>query len=173
MARSYGAGMVNISTKADARKRVRETQIKANEVRAERERQNIEDTATLLVELGRMGGVDQWEQNRILEIHAEGERRRHEHRQAAASAAARMQARGETVAVIAELAGVKVGDVRRVLKAAGAQTSARSDALAAAGGAASAGDGAAVDGGAVNGSAVNGAAPQAGGDPRRGSVDGG
>ena len=52
--------MVNISTKVEARKRVREAQIKANEARAERERQNIEDTATLLVELGRLGGVDQW-----------------------------------------------------------------------------------------------------------------
>jgi hypothetical protein len=64
--------MVNISTKVEARKRVREAQMRANEARAERERQNIDDTATLLVELGRLGVVDQWEQNRIVEIRAEG-----------------------------------------------------------------------------------------------------
>lgn len=152
--------MVNISTKVEARKRVREAQIKANEARAERERQNIEDTATLLVELGRLGGVDQWEQNRIVEVRAEGERRRHEHRQAAAAAAARMQGRGETLAAIAELAGVKVGDVRAVLKAAGAQKAARPYALGAGGGA-SAAEGGARGGGGVDGSAVKGVAPQA------------
>lgn len=159
---------MNINSKSEARKRVREAQIKANEARAERERQNIEDTATLLVELGRLSGVDQWEQNRVLEIRAEGERRRHEHRRAAAAATARMKGRGETLAAIAELAGLKVGDMRTVLKAAGAQTAVRPDALGAGSGATSAADdaeppleGGAVDVGAVNGSAVSGAPPQA------------
>jgi hypothetical protein len=46
--------MVNISSKADARKRVREAQNKANEARAERERQNVDDTASFVVEFGRL-----------------------------------------------------------------------------------------------------------------------
>jgi hypothetical protein len=159
--------VVNINSKSEARKRVREAQNKANEARLERERQNVDDAALFLVELGRLAGVDEWEQNRIVEIRAEGERRRHEHRQAAATVAWRMKDRGETLAAIAELAGVKVGDVRTVLNAASALTAARPDALGAASGATSAADGAAppegsaVDVGAVNVSSVNGAASQA------------
>jgi hypothetical protein len=63
-------------------------------------------------------------------VRAEAERRRHEHRQAGAAAVARMQARGEPHAAIAELAVVKVGEVRGVLKAVSAQP-ARPDALGA------------------------------------------
>ena len=132
--------MVNINSKSAARKKVREAQMKANEARQERERHNVDDAASFVVELGRLAAVDEWEQGRIVEIRAEGERRRHEHRQAAAAAAARMQGRGESLAAIAELAGVKVGDVRTVLKATGAQPAARSEALGAASGAASAAD---------------------------------
>jgi hypothetical protein len=120
--------VVNINSKSAARKRVREAQAKANEARQERERLNVDDAALFLVELGRLAAVDEWEQNRILEVHAEGERRRHEHRQVGAAAVARMQGRGETFATIAELAGVKVGEVRTLLKAAGAQTAAQSGA---------------------------------------------
>ena len=65
------------------------------------------------------------------EIHAEGERRRHEHRQEGAAAVSRMLDRGETLAAIAELAGVKVSEVRAVLKSAGAQPAAATDALGA------------------------------------------
>jgi hypothetical protein len=70
----------------------------------ERERQNVDDAASFLVELGRLAAVDEWEQGRRVEIRAEGERRRHEHRQAGAAAIARMQQRGETLTGIAELA---------------------------------------------------------------------
>jgi len=110
--------------------------MRANEARLERERQNVDDAASFLVELGRLAAVDEWEQGRILEIRAEGERRRHEHRQAGAAAVSRMLDRGETLAAIAELAGVKVSDVRAVLKSAGAQTVAPPDALGAPSGAA-------------------------------------
>jgi hypothetical protein len=113
--------MVNINSKPQARKKVREAQMKANEARLERERHNVDDAASFLVELGRLAAVDEWEQGRIQEIRAEGERRRHEHRQAGATAVARMQARGGTLAAIAELAGVKVSDVRAVLKSTSAQ----------------------------------------------------
>ncbi|CQD24672.1 hypothetical protein BN1232_06319 [Mycobacterium lentiflavum] len=127
--------MVNINSKSAARKRVREAQLRANEARVERERQNVDDAASFLVELGRLAAVDEWEETRILEIGAEAERRRHEHRQAGAAAVARMQGRGETLSAIAELAGVKVGDVRAVVKATSAPTVAARDALGAANGA--------------------------------------
>jgi hypothetical protein len=127
--------MANINSKTEARKKVREAQAKANEARIERERHNVDDAASFLVELGRLAAVDEWEQGRVIEIRAEGERRRHEHRQAGAAAVARMQSRGETPAAIAELAGVKVGDVRAVLKSAGAQPVMAPDTRGARGGA--------------------------------------
>lgn len=42
-------------------KKVREAQARANEARLERERQNVVDAASLLVELGRLAEVDEWE----------------------------------------------------------------------------------------------------------------
>ena len=110
--------------------------MKANEARLERERHNVDDAASFLVELGRLAAVDQWEQGRIIEIRAEGERRRHEHRQAGAAAVSRIKARGETLAAIAELAGVKVSDVRMVLKSTSTQPVAPQDARGASSGAA-------------------------------------
>jgi hypothetical protein len=122
---------VNVNSKTQARKRVREAQIKAKEARIERERHNVDDAASFLVEQGRLAAIDEWEHNRVQEVRAEAERRRYEHRQAGAAAVARMQARGESLAAIAELAGVKVGEVRGVLKAATARPAARPDALGA------------------------------------------
>ena len=113
--------MANINSKTEARKKVREAQAKANEARQERERHNVDDAASFLVELGRLAAVDEWEQSRVAEIRAEGERRRHEHRQEGAAAVSRMLDRGETLTAIAELAGVKVSEVRAVLKSAGAR----------------------------------------------------
>ena len=123
--------MANINSKTEARKKVREAQAKANEARQERERHNVDDAASFLVELGRLAAVDEWEQGRVAEIRAEGERRRHEHRQEGAAAVSRMLERGETLTAIAELAGVKVSEVRAVLKSAGAQPVAPPDALGA------------------------------------------
>lgn len=124
--------MSNINSKTEARKKVREAQAKANEARQERERHNIDDAASFLVELGRLAAVDEWEQGRVAEIRAEGERRRHEHRQEGAAAVSRLLDRGETLTAIAELAGVKVSEVRAVLKSVGAQPVAPPDALGAA-----------------------------------------
>ena len=89
--------MANINSKTEARKKVREAQAKANEARQERERHNVDDAASFLVELGRLAAVDEWEQGRVVEIRAEGERRRHEHRQEGAAAVSRMLDRGETL----------------------------------------------------------------------------
>jgi hypothetical protein len=124
--------VANINSKTEARKKVREAQAKANEARQERERHNVDDAASFLVELGRLAAVDEWEQGRVAEIRAEGERRRHEHRQEGAASVSRMLDRGETLTAIAELAGVKVTEVRAVLKSAGAQPVAPPDALGAA-----------------------------------------
>ena len=143
--------MANINSKTEARRRVREAQARANESRLERERQNVDDAASFLVELGRLAAVDEWEQGRVVEIRAEGERRRHEHRQEGAAAVARMQARGETLAAIGELAGVKVSDVRTVLKA-----DARADRDAASPAASAARNDAVPNGAAVDGPAVHG-----------------
>lgn len=137
--------MANINSKNAARKRVREAQARANEARQERERLNVDDAASFLVELGRLAAVDEWEQGRHAEIHAEGERRRHEHRQEGAAAVSRMVERGESLPAIAELAGVKVTEVRAVLKSAGAQRVAVPDALGARGAARGAADSGAAD----------------------------
>jgi hypothetical protein len=127
----YGSAMANINSKNEARKKVREAQARANEARQEREWLNVDDAASFLVELGRLAAVDEWEQGRVAEIRAEGELRRHEHRQEGAAAVSRMLDRGETLTAIAELAGVKVSEVRAVLKSAGAQPVAAPDALGA------------------------------------------
>ncbi len=124
--------MANINSKNAARKKVREAQARANEARQEHERLNVDDAASFLVEVGRLAAVDEWEQGRVSEIHAEGERRRHEHRQEGAAAVSRMLDRGETLAGIAELVGVKVSEVRAVLKSAAAQPVTPPDALGAA-----------------------------------------
>lgn len=156
---SYGSHVVNINSKSAARKRVREARNKANEARLERERQNVDDAASFLVELGRLAAVDEWERNRILEIRAEGERRRHEHRQAGGTAVARMQGRGESLTAIAELAGVKVGEVRAMRKAADAHAAPRADAIGPEASAAQgAGEGAVPE---ANGGATTDAAVQA------------
>lgn len=104
--------MVNLNSKTQARTRVREDQIKAKEARIDRERHDVDDATSFLVEQGHLASIAEWEHNRVQEVRVEAERRRHEHRQAGAAAVARTQARGESLAAIAELAGVKVGEVR-------------------------------------------------------------
>jgi hypothetical protein len=101
----------------------------------QRERQNVDDAASFLVELGRLAAVDEWEQGHVVDVRAEGERRRHEHRRVGAGAVTRMLDRGETLTAIAELADVKVSEVRAVLKSAGAQPVVAPDTRGARGGA--------------------------------------
>lgn len=129
----FGSGEYQLENRSA--ERVREAQAKANETRLQRERENVDDAASFLVELGRLAAVDEWEQSRVVEIRAEGERRRHEHRRMGAGAVTRMLDRGESLSATAELAGVKVGEVRAVLKSAGAQPVVAPDARGARGGA--------------------------------------
>ena len=123
--------MVNISSKSQARRKVREAQVRANEARARRERDNVEDTATLLVAQGRLAGIDQWEAERIAQVRAEGDRRRQEHRAEAGAAIKRLQARGESLQTIAALAEMSVAEVRAFVKCAPAQRVSAPDAVTA------------------------------------------
>jgi hypothetical protein len=59
---------------------VREVQTKAHLERAQRERENVEDTATFVVSHARVAGVDEWESERAAQVAAEAARRREEHR---------------------------------------------------------------------------------------------
>jgi len=102
--------------KLEARRRARETQAKANADRAQRDRANVEDIATWTVAVGKVGEVDAWEAQRLVvvrdQVRAEAARRRATARGQGSAAIARMQARGETLATIAELAGIAVGVIR-------------------------------------------------------------
>jgi hypothetical protein len=119
--------MANIQSRAAARKRVRESQARAQEERARRERENLEDMATFLVSRNRIATVDDWQADRVAQAAAEAARRRDEHRRAAAAALARIRARGETISAIAQVAETTESEVRSYLKLAsanGAQASA-------------------------------------------------
>lgn len=118
--RSYGPAMANIQSRAAARKRVRESQARAQEERARRERENLEDMATFLVSRNRIATVDDWQAERVAQAAAEAARRRDEHRRAAAAALARIRARGETISAIAQVAETTEGEVRSYLKLASA-----------------------------------------------------
>ncbi|WP_301150336.1 hypothetical protein [Mycobacterium simiae] len=113
--------MVNIKSKSQARRAVREAQTRANQARVQRERQNVEDTAVLLLAQGRLGGIADWEAERIEQIRAEGQRRRCEHQKKAAEAIARLQQRGESLQAIAELAQTSIAELRALLKSAAQQ----------------------------------------------------
>ena len=117
---TYGAGMAGNTSKVEARRRVREAQARANETRAQRERANVDDAATLVVAVGKVSEVDAWETERLAQardqVRAEANRKRVDHRTEAAAAIARMQQRGETLATIAELTGASVGEIRALLR---------------------------------------------------------
>jgi hypothetical protein len=118
---SYGAGMAGRNTsKVEARRRVRDALARINEARAQRERANVDDAATLMVAVGKATEVDAWESERLAavreHVRAEASRRRANCRAEAGVAIARMQQRGETLATIAELAGLGIGEIRAMLR---------------------------------------------------------
>jgi len=163
---TYGAAMATNTSKVEARRRVREAQARANEARAQRERANVEDAATYMVAVGRVSEVDAWESERLAQVReqvrAEANRRRADHRAEAGAAVARMQRRGETLATIAELAGVGVGEIRAMLRyAPKTETHTAGDSSRALGG----------DRGSVD--HVDGGAIAAAGDAGPGAADGG
>jgi len=129
---------VNIQSRTAARKRVRESQARAQEDRARRERENLEDMATFLVRRNRTAAVDDWQAERVAQVAAEAARRRDEHRRAAAAALARIRARGETISAIAQVAETTESEVRSYLKLASANRAQASAAVTDSAGAAGA-----------------------------------
>jgi hypothetical protein len=166
---TYGADMAGSNTsKVEARRRVREAQARANEARAQREKANVDDAATLVVAVGKVSEVDAWETERLAQardqVRAEANRKRVDHRAEAAAAIARMQQRGETLAMIAELTGASVGEIRALLrhapKAEKPTAGATSGALGAAG--LDAGEHEAANAAVVAGGATAGVQPDSG-----------
>jgi hypothetical protein len=119
--------MVNIQSKSQARRVVREAQAKANEQRVQRDRDNVDDMAAFLVARTWLPGVDEWQAERVSQIGLEADRRRDEHRGECAAAVQRIRGRGESVGAIAVLANVSEGEVRAFLKAARARGAAPPD----------------------------------------------
>ncbi|MGV7254585.1 hypothetical protein PJI20_10110 [Mycobacterium kansasii] len=113
--------MVKTQSKVEARRAVRKAQQRAQEQRAQRDRDNVDDTAAFVVARSRLAAVDTWEGERIAQVRAEAERRREEHRSSAAAAMARIRKRGETIAAIAALADSSESEVRGYLKRANAR----------------------------------------------------
>jgi hypothetical protein len=115
----YGADMTGKS-KLEARRRAREAQARANEHRATRERENVEDAATYVVAADKLREIDAWETARLAaaceHVRREADKRRTEHRAAARSALTRMQHRGETLTMITELTGEGFAEIRAMLR---------------------------------------------------------
>lgn len=63
----YGADMTG-KTKLQARRRAREAQARANEHRATRERDNVEDAATYVVAIDKLREIDAWEVARLAAV---------------------------------------------------------------------------------------------------------
>ena len=95
--------MVNIQSKNQARKLVREAQTRANEERAQQERDNVDDLATFLVARTGFAGIEESPVGRVTQIGLEADRCRDEHRAEGAVALAWLRARGELSATIARV----------------------------------------------------------------------
>lgn len=112
--------MAGNTSKMEARRRAREALARINEARAQRERANVDDAATFMVAVGKLTDVDAWESERLAvvreHVRAEASRRRTNCGAEAGVAVARMQQRGETLATIAELAGLGIGEIRAMLR---------------------------------------------------------
>ena len=110
-------------SKLEARRRAREAQRRANEVRAHRDRANTDDAAVIRALIGRLQDVDEWEGRRLVQsrqqVKAEAQSRRSRHLADAGASINNMRGRGETLATIAELVGVDVGEIRTLLRSKG------------------------------------------------------
>jgi len=71
-----------------------DAQAEANEQRAQRDRDNVDDMAAFLVARTRLAGVDEWQAERVSQIGLEADRRRDEHRGECAAAVQRIRGRG-------------------------------------------------------------------------------
>lgn len=108
--------MANKKTMEEARKEARERLVQASQDRATRERLAINDAAAIVRARTRCDEVGQWHTNRLADLAAEADRKRLEHDKEGAAAVGRMRDRGETVAMIALLAGITEGEVRKYIR---------------------------------------------------------
>jgi hypothetical protein len=110
--------MKGTTSRSEARAALLKKQAAAAEERKRREVQNVSDLTTFVVEAGKLDGVDEWEHARVEKLHHEAERKRDKHRANAGRALQAMRFRGESIASIAEQAGVSVAVVRGFLQTA-------------------------------------------------------
>lgn len=108
--------MANKKTMEEARKEARERLVQASQDRATRERLAIDDAAAIVRARTRADEVAQWHAHRLTDLAAEADRKRLDHDKDAAAAVGRLRARGETVAMIALLAGITEGEVRKYIR---------------------------------------------------------
>lgn len=103
-----------------ARRRAWEAQLKKNEERARRDRANAAGAEEIRAILHRVNVVDIWECRRLDQatenIRADAVKRRSGHFRGMQTVIEQMRARGQTVAQIAELAGVDVREIQIVLR---------------------------------------------------------
>jgi hypothetical protein len=94
-----------------------------------RERQNVNDLAEFEVQTAKADEeIDAWLAARIEKLRQEADERRRRHRVAAGKALAALRSRGESVASIAEQAGISVPKVREYLKLAATDEATETDA---------------------------------------------
>ncbi|GAA2434814.1 hypothetical protein GCM10009856_51960 [Mycolicibacterium llatzerense] len=96
---------MEVKSMAPARRKIKEAQAQANAEQTKRERDNVEDAAVIMVELGKITAVDTWEADQLREVQVEAERGRDERRSEAATALRRVQEHGETLTAISDRAG--------------------------------------------------------------------
>jgi len=103
------------TSKQQARSRLVQARAAAAE-RAAAERQNIDDLAEFMCQVGKADEVDAWLAARIDKARQEADARRRRHRVAAGKALAAMRSRGESVVSIAGQAGISAPKVRDYLQ---------------------------------------------------------
>jgi hypothetical protein len=107
---------MEVKSMAQARRKIKEAQAQANAERIKRERENVNDAAVIMVELGKIAAVDTWEAEQLGEVRVEAERRRDERRSEAAMALRRIQGRGEKLTAISVLVGAPLAELRPLTK---------------------------------------------------------
>ena len=106
------------TSRSEARAALLKAQAAAAEERKRREVANVGDLTTFVVETAKLDGVGEWERSRLEKVRSDAEARRERHRAAAGRALQAMRLRGESIASIAQQAGVSVAAVRGFLQAA-------------------------------------------------------
>lgn len=106
--------------KLRARRRAWEAQVDRIEAQARRDRANAASAEEIRAILHRVGAVDSWERKRFdhaaESIRADAARRRSGHFRGLQTVTEQMRARGQTLAQIAELAGVDLREIRTALR---------------------------------------------------------